>query len=100
MAKSRPTYSDEFKADAARLVLDQQYSITKACAAVGVGYTALRRWVKQLEGERSGITPSAKAITSEHRRIQELEARIRQVEWENNILKKATALLAQDNMKR
>ena len=100
MTKSRPTYSDEFKSDAARLVLDQQYSIPEACTAAGVGYTAMRRWVKQLESERSGITPSAKAITTEHRRIQELEARIKQVEWENTILKKATALLAQDNMKR
>ena len=100
MAKSRPTYSDEFKSDAARLVLDQQYSIPEACTAVGVGYTAMRRWVKQLGSERGGITPSAKAITSEHRRIQELEARIKQIEWENSILKKATALLAQDSMKR
>jgi transposase len=100
MTKSRPTYSDEFRSDAARLVLDQQYSIRDACTAIGVGYTAMRRWVKQLENERNGITPSAKAITPEHRRIQELEARIKQIEWENNILKKATALLAQDNMKR
>ena len=100
MSKSRPTYSHEFKNDAAGLVLDQQYTIDDACAAVGVGYTAMRRWVKQLESERGGITPSAKAITPEHRRIQELEARIKQIEWENGILKKATALLAQDSMKR
>ena len=50
-------------------------------------------WVKPLESERVGITPSAKAITSEHRRIQKLEAKIKQIEWENSILKKATALL-------
>jgi transposase len=100
MSKTRPSYSTEFKNDAARLVLDQQYSVSEACKAVGVGFTALRRWVAQLEGERGGITPSAKAMTPDHRRIQELEARIKQIEWENGILKKATALLAQDSMKR
>ena len=85
MRKTRPTYADEFKNDAGRLVLDQQYSIADACTAVGVGYTAMRRRAKPLESERAGITPSAKAITSEHRRIQKLEAKIKQIEWENNI---------------
>jgi len=62
MAKSRLSYSNEFGSDAARLVLDQQYSIADACTAVGVGYTAMRRWVKQFERERGGITTSAKAM--------------------------------------
>jgi len=100
MSKSRPTYSDEFKRDAAELVLDRQYSLADACKAVGVGRTALDRWVKQLDSERGGLTPKAKAMTPEHRRIQELEARIKQIEWENTILKKATALFAQDSAKR
>jgi len=60
MAKSRPSYSNEFRRDAVRLVLDQQYSIADACTVVGVGYTAMRRWVKQFE--RGGITTSAKAM--------------------------------------
>jgi transposase len=61
MSKSRPSYSNEFKNDAAKLVLDQQYSVNDACKAVGVGYTALRRWVAQLDAERGGITLSARA---------------------------------------
>jgi transposase len=100
MSRSRPTFTDEFRNDAAKLVLDQGYSISAACSVLGVGETALRRWIKQLNGERRGVTPQAKAMTPEHQRIQELEARIKQIEWENGILKKATALLAQDNMKR
>ena len=89
MSKSRPSYSNEFKNNAANLVLDQQYSVNDACKAVGVGYTALRRWVAQLDAERGGITPSARAITPEHCRIQELEARIKQIEWDIGILTKA-----------
>ena len=100
MAKSRPTYSTEFKNDAANLVLEQGYSIVEASNAVGVGYTALRRWIKQLQGERLGITPKSKALTPDQLRIQELEARIKKIEWEKDILKKATALLMEDNIKR
>jgi transposase len=100
MAKSRPTYSTEFKNDAANLVLEQGYSIAEACNAVGVGYTALRRWIKQLQGENLGITPKSKALTPDQQRIQELEAKIKKIEWEKDILKKATALLIEDNIKR
>lgn len=96
----RRSYSLEFKRDSANLVLEQNYSITEACQAVGVGDTALRRWVKQLDAERHGVTPvGSKALTPDQQRIQELEARIKRVEMEKEILKKATALLMSDSMK-
>ena len=100
MNKQRPTYSVQFKKEAAELVIDKDYSIQEASSAVGVSITALRRWVHQLQSERGGETPLAKAMSAEHLRIQELEAKIKQIEWEKDILKKATALLMQDNIKR
>lgn len=100
MNKQRPTYSVQFKKEAAELVIDKGYSIQEASSAVGVSITALRRWVHQLQSERGGETPLAKAMSAEHLRIQELEAKIKQIEWEKDILKKATALLMQDNIKR
>lgn len=99
MTKKRPRYSAEFKNEAASLVLDKEYTISEACEAMGVGYTAMRRWVNQLDSERGGTTPTAKAITSEQQKIQALEARIKQIEWEKDILKKATALLMSDTIR-
>ena len=55
----------------------------------------MSRWVAQLKQEHGGITPTSKAMTPEQKRIQELEAKIKQIEWENDILKKASALLMQ-----
>lgn len=52
------------------------------------GETALRRWIKQLQQERSGITPQSKALTPEQQKIQALEARIHRLEREKAILKK------------
>ena len=49
------------------------------------GETALRRWVQQLELERGGGTPVSKALTAEHARIQELEARVYRRELSCNI---------------
>ena len=99
MTKKKSSYSVEFKTKAASLVLDKNYSIPEACNAMGVGNTAMRRWVKQLESERGGVTPGSKALTSEQQKIQQLEARIKQIEWEKEILKKATALLMSDTMR-
>jgi len=100
MVKKRRTFTPEFKHEAARLVLDQGYSIADARKSLGVGETALRRWVQQLSEEREGITPSGQAMTTEQQRIQELEVRCRRLEMEKDILKKATALLMSDDWKR
>ncbi len=91
MKKQRRSFTPEFKLEAASLVLDQGYSIAEACQSLGIGDTALRRWVDQLRAERGGETPASKAMTPEQKRIQELEARIKRLEQEKDILKKASA---------
>lgn len=99
MKKQRRTFSAEFKLEAASLVLDQGYSMLEASRSLGVGETAIRRWVDQLRFEREGKTPSSKALTQEQQQIQELKARIYRLEQEKDILKKATALLMSDEFK-
>lgn len=97
---SRRSFSPEFKCESARLVVDQGYSLSEACKAVGVGLTAMRRWVMQLESERQGVSPQGhRAVTAEQQQIQQLQAKIKRMERENEILKKATALLMSDSMK-
>ncbi|MCU8979890.1 IS3 family transposase [Pseudomonas aeruginosa] len=88
MSKQRRTFSAEFKREAAALVLDQGYSHIDACRSLGVVDSALRRWVKQLQQERDGLTPKSKALTPEQQKIQELEARINRLEREKAIFKK------------
>ncbi|ABR81125.2 IS3 family transposase [Pseudomonas aeruginosa] len=88
MSKQRRTFSAEFKREAAALVLEQGYSHIDACRSLGVVDSALRRWVKQLETERQGVTPKSKALTPEQQKIQELEARINRLEREKAIFKK------------
>lgn len=97
---SRRHYSQEFKLSSARLVVEQGYSITQACEAVDVGPSAMRRWVNQLQAERGGMTPiGSKALTPDQQRIQELETKVKRIEREKEILKKATALLMSDTMR-
>ena len=97
----KPTFTTEFKVESANLVINQGYSISEAaCQAVGVSESAIRRWVKQLKEEQRGFTPvGSKALTPDQQRIQELEAKIKRIEREKEILKKATALFMSDTMR-
>ena len=93
----RRVFTVEFKHDAASLVVDQGYTAKEASAAVGVGLSTIERWISQLRRERKGTTPTkSKALTPEQRYIQELEGKIKRIEREKEILKKATALLMSD----
>ncbi len=95
----RRVFTPDFKNNSASLVLDEGYTAKEACKAVGVGLSTMERWVSQLRQERKGITPTkGTALTAEQRHIQELEAKIRKIEREKEILKKATALLMSDSL--
>lgn len=97
MTKTRPTFSAEFKLEAAQLVVDQGYSHKEAAEAMGVGLSTMNKWVRQLRDERQGKTPKASALTPEQIEIQQLKKQIKYLEEEKDILKKATALLMSDS---
>ena len=65
---------------------------------MGVSDSAMRAWVKQLKSERQGISPKASPLTPEQQKIRELERKIKRIEEEKEILKKATALLMSDSL--
>lgn len=98
MTKTRPTFSAEFKLEAAQLVVDQGYSQKEASEAMGVGLSTMNKWVRQLRDERQGKTPKASALTPEQIEIQQLKKRVKYLEEEKDILKKATALLMSDSL--
>ena len=96
--KTRPTFSPEFRLECAQLVVDQSYSVAKAAQAMNVGKSTMDKWVRQLREERAGVRPKATPMTPDQLKIRELEKKIRDLEIEKDILKKATALLMSDSL--
>ncbi|MBC8955067.1 transposase [Xenorhabdus sp. PB62.4] len=90
------SFSPEFKLESAQLVLDQNYSIADAARAMNVSQSAMGRWVHQLKQERQGKSPTASPITPEHIEIRDLKKKLQRLEMENEVLKKASALLMSD----
>jgi transposase len=83
----------------AELVLNKGYSVREAAEAMDVGNSTVDKWVRQLKQERDGVSPSASPMTPDQIKIRELEKKIRHIEEEKEILKKATALLLSDSMR-
>lgn len=96
--KKRPNYSPEFRLETAQLVVDNGYTHEDAAKSMGVGYSTISKWVKQLKEERKGKQPKATPMTPELLKIRELEKKIERIELEKDILKKATALLMSDSL--
>lgn len=89
MTKTRNQFTTEFKQECVHLVLNQNYSVVQAAKAMNIGQSSLQRWLRQYRQEVKGITPQARAISPEQQRIQVLEAQIKQLKRDNDLLKKA-----------
>ena len=95
--QKRPKFSPEFRLESAQLVVDQDYSVREAAQAMDVGKSTMDKWVRQRRNERKGITGKATPLTPEQLTIRELEKKIKRIEMEKEILKKASALLMSDS---
>jgi transposase len=82
--KIRRTFSPEFRLETAK--------------AMGVGFSTIGKWVKQLQQEREGVRVKQTPMTPEQLEIRELKKHNERLELEKEILKKATALLMSDSM--
>ena len=93
----RKQYTPAFKLEIAKLMVEQNYTLAQACEVAGAGPTAVKRWRQQTLAEQSGkLLPNRRALTPEMQEIQQLKQRIKQLEVERDILKKASAFFARE----
>ncbi len=92
----RKSYSTEFKRDAVSLVLEQGYSRAEAALNLEVGINALSRWVKEYEQKDKHAFVGKGKLTPEQAENRKLKARIKRLEMERDILKKATVFFANE----
>lgn len=90
--RTRKHYSEEFKRDAVALVVEQGYTVTEAAKSLGINYTQLRRW----KNERERSVPDQILSDNEKEELKRLRKRVRELEMEKDILKKASAYFAKE----
>ncbi len=96
MTSKRTEYDASFKLEVARMVVDQGLSVAQVVSSMGVGPTAVRRWVDQYRAELNGQPGIGTPLTAEQQRIRQLEAEVRQLKSDNELLKKASAFFARE----
>jgi transposase len=88
--RSRRRFTDDFKQQAARLVLDEGKSVS--ARELDLVPSALGSWVKRIDADRTkgrtGLT------TTEREELARLRKQVRVLEEEREILKKAAAFFA------
>lgn len=89
-------YTDEFKQTAVELV-ESGIPQKQVCADLDVSKSALQAWVRAAQLTGRFIEPASDA--DERREQVEMLKRIKELETENLILRKATAYLSQANLK-
>lgn len=83
-------YSDEFKAEAAKQVIDQGRSVREVSTRLGISIDSLYAWVRE-QRKVSATRQADASLASENRRLQ---AELKRVTEERDILKKAAAYFA------
>jgi transposase len=97
MSTQRTRYTDEFKADAVSLVVDNGYSCAEAARRLGVNPNNVNRWVREHRDRKEYADrgePSPKDLQAE---IQRLRKENKRLEMEREILKKAAAFFAKES---
>jgi len=85
--KPRPTYDDQFKRDAVKLLAQPGYTLAKVSDALGVSQTTLSNWKKTVLPKESADLAAENA---------QLLRRLKEVEMERDILKKAATYFAKE----
>jgi transposase len=94
--RTRRSFTDDFKAGAVRLVLEQGKTVAAAARDLGLTESSLRHWVEQARADR---TKGKTGLTTEEREeLARLRKEVRELRMERDVLKKAAAFFAKDHL--
>ena len=96
MTQKRKHYSKQFKVDAVKLVTEQGYNVSKAARNLGIHYSSLRGWKRQLETNGNQAFPGKGNLNPEKEELFRLRKEVKKLRMEREILKKAAAFFANE----
>ncbi len=89
-------YTKAFREQAMKLVTDSDYAVASAARELGIPESTLTLWLKRAGWEKhvqgeSPVSEDPKVLSAE---VKELRRKVKRLEMEKDILKKATAYFA------
>lgn len=86
----------EFRQRAVELAREGAKPVAKIAKDLGISESCLRNWMAQADTDEKGSP--ARLTSTEKKELAELRRRNRQLELENDILKRAAAYFARENV--
>jgi transposase len=94
MARTRRTYTRDFKLAAVKLITVEGRSFSEAARSLGLSENLLRVWKQKLQTEGGQAFPGQGTLTPLEEEVRRLRAENKRLQTERDILKKATAFFA------
>lgn len=88
-------FTDEFKKDAVRQVVENGYPVPEVAERLGIGLSTLQRWKTQHAPVKTDANGFEKDLRSENAKLR---AEVRRLKEERDILKKAAAYFAKQSL--
>jgi transposase len=95
VGKSKPPYPPEVRAGVVKLVRDEGVSLKEAADTIGCTVESVRDWVRKAQRD-DGELRDGGLTTDERTELNQLRRRVRVLEQEKEILRKAAAWFAKE----
>ena len=96
MARTRRTYTPEFKVEAVKLVTEQGYSVAEAARSLGLSDNLIRNGKQALQAQGTHAFPGHGKLSPFEEENRRLRAENQRLLAERDILKKAAAFFARE----
>ena len=94
--RTRQTYTQEFKNDAVKLVIEQGYSTIEVGRRLGISQTNVSRWVLEYRRENEPSINGGATRSELENEVKRLHKENQRLRMEREILKKAAAFFANE----
>ena len=91
--QTRRQYTADFKAEAVRMVVEGERPTKEIAERLGINATLLNRWCREQERREHG----AQHLGGDDSELSQLRRRVRELEQEREILKKAATFFARES---
>lgn len=95
MSRMPAPHPPEFRRRAVELARQGDKPLLELAKALGISRSCLQNWMRQADADEGRVE---RLTSAEKKEIAELRRRNRQLELENDILKRAAAYFARDNV--
>jgi transposase len=92
------SYTNEFKSEAVKLVLDQGLSEREAAKRLSMPKGTLSNWVRDAKGGKAVAAPGARSVPELEAEVSKLRKDLAEARMAREILKKATAYFAKESL--